>query len=253
MSSPRFFIDRALAVGEEFELPSTVAHHAARVLRLRTGASIVLFNGRGGEFEARLGGDARALRASVLQHVAIERESPLAITLVQSWIAADKLDWTIEKAVELGVRRILLTPMQRAVTRLDGARRDRRIERLRDIALSACAQCGRNRVPDVAAHATLEVALQEARADGARGLVMDAQAEATLLGLARGSDQLALVVGPEGGLDPGEVTLVTRLGYRVGRLGPRTLRTETAGLAALAALQSSAGDFAAAHDEARRR
>lgn len=248
MSSPRFFIDRALAEGEEFELPSALAHHATRVLRLRSGASIVLFNGRGGEFEARLGGDARTQRASVLQHIPVERESSLTITLVQSWIAADKLDWTIEKAVELGVRRILLTPMQRAVVRLDGARRDRRVERLRDIAVAACAQCGRNRVPGVDARDTLELALREALADGACGLVMDAHAEATLLGRARGSDKLALVVGPEGGLDPDEITLVTRLGYRVGRLGPRILRTETAGLAALAALQSSAGDFAVEHD-----
>jgi 16S rRNA (uracil1498-N3)-methyltransferase len=236
-------MDRPLAVGDEFELPAAVAHHAARVLRLRAGASVVLFNNRGGEYEAALVAQGQVLRARVLRHCATERESPLAVTLVQAWITADKLDWTVEKAVELGVHRIVLTPTQRAVVSLAGARLERRVERLQEIANAACSQCGRNRVPSILAAESLELALRGALVPGALGLVLDAQADVPLIELASGSKTCVLVVGPEGGFEAHEIALVTRLGYRCGRLGPRILRTETAGLAALAAIQATAGDF----------
>ncbi len=227
-------------------MPTAVAHHAARVLRLRAGASVVLFNNRGGEYEASLVGSGTNLRAKVAGHAAIERESPLAVTLVQAWIATDKLDWTIEKAVELGVRNIVLAPTQRAVVSLTDARRERRVERLREIAIAACSQCGRNRVPSVEAADTLELALQEPLTSGALGLVLDAQADSSLIALVPGNPTYVLAVGPEGGFEAREIALATRLGYRCVRLGPRILRTETAGLAALAALQATAGDFRAA-------
>jgi 16S rRNA (uracil1498-N3)-methyltransferase len=246
VTSARFFLDRSLAEGDEVELPTAVAHHAARVLRLRAGASVVLFNNRGGEYEASLVGSGTNLRAKVVGHAAIERESPLAVTLVQAWIATDKLDWTIEKAVELGVRNIVLAPTQRAVVSLTDVRRERRVERLREIAIAACSQCGRNRVPSVEAADTLELALQEPLTSGALGLVLDAQADSSLIALAPGNPTYVLAVGPEGGFEAREIALATRLGYRCVRLGPRILRTETAGLAALAALQATAGDFRAA-------
>jgi 16S rRNA (uracil1498-N3)-methyltransferase len=117
---------------------------------------------------------------------------------------------------------------------------------LQEIAIAACSQCGRNRVPPILAADTLELALRGALAPGALGLVLDAQADLPVIELVSGSKTCVLVVGPEGGFEPSEVALVTRLGYRCGRLGPRILRTETAGLAALAAVQATAGDFRAA-------
>ena len=106
----RFFIDAPLVSGTDIELPAQVAHHAARVLRLRNGAPVVLFNGRGGEFAATLSVGSGKMRARVREHNPIERESPLAITLLQAWIPTDKLDWLVEKAVELGVASIVLAP-----------------------------------------------------------------------------------------------------------------------------------------------
>jgi 16S rRNA (uracil1498-N3)-methyltransferase len=200
----------------------------------------VLFDGRGGEYHATL---AAGGTAEVARHVAIERESPLALTLLQGWIATDKLEWVVEKAVELGAARIALAPCGRSVVRLAGARLDRRIERLRDIAVAACCQSGRNRIPPVDAHASLAAALEACRAAGV-ALVLDPGATQPLLDAARrGGDAIALAVGPEGGFEPDEVALAERAGYRPVRLGPRVLRTETAGLAALAALQSLAGDL----------
>lgn len=245
MTVSRFFLDRALAEGDEVEFPAAVAHHAARVLRLRAGASVVLFNNRGGEYEASLVKSGQTVRAKVLRHAASERESPLAVTLVQAWIAADKLDWAVEKAVELGVHSIVLAPTQRAVVSLTGDRRERRVDRLREIAIAACSQCGRNRVPPIHAADTLELALRGALVSGALGLVLDAQADSSLISLAVGKQTFVLAVGPEGGFETREIALVTRLGYRCVRLGPRILRTETAGLAALAAIQATAGDFRA--------
>ena len=158
----RFYVDDILAPGTEVELPDAVAHHAVRVLRLRDGATVTLFNGRGGEYDGRLHIAGRRTWVDVERHIAIERESPLAITLVQAWVAADKLDWLVEKAVELGVAGLILVPTTRSVVQLDDARRERRVRRLREIAISACCQCGRNIVPQVAAANTLREGLEAA-------------------------------------------------------------------------------------------
>ena len=129
VSPPRFFVDAPLAVGESIRLPADVAHHAARVLRLRDGAPIVLFDGRGGEYPAALRVRGAAALAQVEAFDPTERESPLRLTLVQALVAADKLDWIVEKAVELGVERILVAPMERCVVRLEAARAARRAGR----------------------------------------------------------------------------------------------------------------------------
>jgi 16S rRNA (uracil1498-N3)-methyltransferase len=240
----RFFIDAPLAAGIEIEMPRPVAHHAVRVLRLRDGAPIVLFNGTGGEFAARLGVDGALARAYVISHDPVERESPLAVTLVQSWIASEKLDWVVEKSVELGVNAIVLAPAQRSVVRLAGDRLQKRIEHLREVAIAACCQCGRNRIARVTASPDLPSALVSALDNGARGIMLDPAASDTLASAAD-NPSYVLAVGPEGGFDEAEMAGAARLGYRAFRLGPRTLRTETAALAALAALQTTAGDFGA--------
>lgn len=244
MAAARFFIDAPLAPDLRTELPASVAHHATRVLRLRDGASIVLFNGNGGEFAATLSIDGRKARALIGRHDPIERESPLAVTLIQSWIANDKLNWTVEKAVELGVASIVLAPAQRSVIKLVGDRLTRRVQRLSEIAEAACSQCGRNRIPQIDAASSLSAALEQGLRDEAQGLLLLPDAGASLNAGRLKTQRAALAVGPEGGFDDSEVALALQLGYRALGLGPRVLRTETAGLAALAVLQASAGDFA---------
>jgi len=241
VSDPRFHVDAELRAGTTIELPERVAHHAARVRRLADGASIVVFDGRGGEYAARLADGGK--RAELLRHDPIERESPVAITLVQAWIAVDKLEWLVEKAVEFGVAHIAVAPTRRSVVQLDGARLARRVERLREIGIGACCQCGRNRVPPVEAFADLRSALAAAAQDAA-GLLLAPDAPRTLVeAVPHEARRIAILVGPEGGLAPDEREVAASLGYQAARLGPRVLRTEAAGLAALATLQASVGDF----------
>lgn len=247
MREARFFINAPLAIGQIVELPASAAHHAIRVLRLRSGKPIVLFNGKGGEFVARFSVERNRAFAAVERFDAVERESPLAVILVQSWIATDKLDWVIEKAVELGVHAIIMAPAQRAVIRLSGARLQKRVARLNDIAIAACCQCGRNRIPTVSALEILSTALQASLQNGAHGVLLDANAHGELTSLAD-AQPIALAVGPEGGFDEHEIALAKQLGFRSGRLGLRVLRTETAGLAALAALQAVSGDFSGSRE-----
>jgi 16S rRNA (uracil1498-N3)-methyltransferase len=239
---PRFFVDEPLAVGRSVRLPAAVAHHARRVLRLGDGDALMLFDGRGGEYRATLQADGDAASAQVAGFDPVERESPLRLTLIQGLVAADKLDWIVEKAVELGVERIVVAPMRRSVVRLDAARAARRLRHWHDVVTGACGQCGRNRVPPVAYCATLAAALAAAPADGTRLLLLPTAASGlpSLLPGRRGT----LLVGPEGGLDEDELKQATHEGFCAARLGPRILRTETAGLAAIAALQSHDGDLA---------
>ena len=241
VAESRFFIDTELASGAFVELPTNVAHHAAHVLRLREGDLVVLFNGQGGEYPGRL--VKRGCGVELTRHVPVERESPVAVTLVQAWIATDKLEWLVEKTVELGVARIVLTTARRSVVRLDPVRLAKRVERLHDIAIAACCQCGRNRVPPVLALGDLGDAVAEAGA-GATGLALQPDATRSLIEIASAATgPLAIAAGPEGGFDAGELAQLQRAGYLLARLGPRVLRTETAGLAALAALQGTVGDF----------
>lgn len=240
MSLPRFFIDTELAVGQSLALPDAVAHHALRVLRLTTGAPMVLFNGRGGEFASRLQDAGKRATALIERFESVERESPLTVTLVQAWVATDKLDWIVEKAVELGVARLVLMPAARSVVRLDAERLSKRLSHLRHLIIAACAQCGRNRVPALIAARDMAEAL--AQFEGERFLLRP-DGPGLLQMSKRDACAAAVVVGPEGGFDEDEVRAAERLGCRSARLGPRVLRTETAGLAALAALQTAAGDF----------
>lgn len=242
----RFFVDATLAVGAETQLPAEVTHHAVRVLRLRDGDEVTVFNGSGGEFSASLLVQGARAWAIPERFDPIERESPLALTLVQSWVATDKLEWIVEKAVELGVRSISLVPCSRSVVHLDPPRLERRLARLKDIIVAACCQCGRNRLPRIAAPTSFERGLQEAVADGARGIVLDPHAAEPLVTAANAVTAVALAIGPEGGFDDHEQALAARAGFHSAALGPRILRTETAGIAGLAVLQAMAGDLRAA-------
>lgn len=246
MSPPRFFVDAPLALGASIALPAELAHHAARVLRLRDGAAIVLFNGSGGEFAGELSIANTGASARIVAFDAIEREPPLRVTLIQALVAIDKLDWVIEKSVELGAARIVVAPAERSVVRLQAGRAERRLQHWQAIVRAACGQCGRNRLPTVEYCASLADALAAADAAGPRLLLLPtAGAGLPSITPAR---HATLAVGPEGGFSPAEAQLAARVGFVGARLGPRILRTETAGLAALAALQALHGDLAADGD-----
>jgi 16S rRNA (uracil1498-N3)-methyltransferase len=242
VSPPRFFIDSALAPGATVRLPDDVAHHALHVLRLRDGAPIVVYDGRGGQYPATLLCEGATARARLGSFDPLERESPLKLTLIQTLVAAEKIDWIVEKAVELGVERIVIVPMQRSVVRLVAPRAARRLHHWTDIARAASSQCGRNRVPSVDLLGDLGGALAAVPAEHDRMLL--APGAGRSLCSAWGQTCAALVVGPEGGLAEAEIALAGRAGFVPVSLGPRVLRTETAGLAAIAALQATRGDFA---------
>jgi len=242
MNLPRFYCREALSPGAHVELPEPVARHAVRVLRLPPGAPMVLFDGRGGEYPAHIERIERDRVMAVLgAWVETERESALAITLVQALQAGDKMDFTIQKAVELGVRDIVPVESRRSVLRLAGERAGKRVAHWQGVVASACEQCGRNQVPLVAPLEKLENWLARP-ADGVLRLMLAPDAEQTLATIAPAKD-VQLLIGAEGGLDPQEVIAAQQAGFQAVRLGPRVLRTETAGLAALAALQALWGDF----------
>ena len=242
MNLPRFYCRAALAPGAHIELPEPVARHAVRVLRLPPGAPLVLFDGRGGEYPAHI---ERIERDRVMVVLGawreIERETPLAITLVQALQAGDKMDFTIQKAVELGVRHIVPVDSRRSVMRLAGERAAKRVAHWQGVVAAACEQCGRNQVPLVAPLEKLENWLAKP-APGALRLMLMPNAEQTLASITPATE-VQLLIGAEGGLDPQEVLAAQQAGFQGVRLGPRVLRTETAGLAALAAMQTLWGDF----------
>jgi 16S rRNA (uracil1498-N3)-methyltransferase len=235
-----------LAVGLRADLPEGAARHAVRVLRLRVDDVLTLFDASGGEYAARIVGIDRArVAVEVLTWRNVECESPVEVTLVQALQAGEKMDMTVQKAVELGVARIIPLISRRSVVRLEGERAVRRVEHWRGIVASACEQCGRNRLPEVTALEGLERWLIKAAAPGVRRLMLAPGAQqslATLLPPSPG-EPVELLIGAEGGLAPEEMQAAVQAGFVGIRLGPRILRTETAGLAALAAIQSLWGDF----------
>ncbi len=235
-----------LAVGRIVDLPDTVAHHAIKVLRLHGGDALTLFNGDGGEYTAQVVRIERT-RASVeiVDWLDRERESPLSITLVQALQAGEKMDLTIQKSVELGVQRIVPVVSRRSVLRLAGERALRRLEHWRSVVAAACEQCGRNRLPEVAVPESLEEWLNRKRYAKALRVMLAPAAARSLVQLPAPSagGSVELLIGAEGGLTPEEAKLAEHSGFLPVRLGPRILRTETAGLAALAAIQFLWGDL----------
>lgn len=250
MNAPRFYCPIPLAEGVPADLPEGAARHAAKVLRLRAGDALSLFDAKGGEYAARISHiDRERVTVDVLAWRDIERESPLSITLVQALQAGEKMDMTVQKAVELGVARIIPLISRRSVIRLQGERAERRVEHWRGVVASACEQSGRNRVPEVTALEGLERWLAGLSpllpGRGLRRLMLAPGAEQTLATLPPPApdETIELLIGAEGGLAPEEMQAAEQAGFVGIRLGPRILRTETAGLAALAAMQCLWGDF----------
>ena len=249
--SARLFCPTPLRGGEVIDLPPAVAHHASRVLRLREGDTVTLFNGEGGEFEAPLTRiESRLVSAAVGRHDPVERESPLTVTLLQGLAGAERMDYVIQKAVEMGVAAITPVTTARSVTRLDPARASKRAEHWRSVIVASCEQCGRNRLPSLHPLCDFDAALQS-RDPGEYGataavelsLVLSPGEGSALTAFDRPSGAIRLLVGPEGGLSADELAAAQRAGFRIARLGPRVLRTETAGVAVLAAMNALWGDW----------
>lgn len=239
----RIYCDGPLEAGSEVGLPRAGAYHVARVLRMREGAPLRVFDGTDGEYDAeitRVAGDAVTVR--LLTHVPSATESPLRITLVQGISRSERMDWTLQKATELGVSAIAPVLTARSVVRLDEKQAARKQEHWRGIVIGACEQCGRARVPTVAAPMTLRQHVATVRKEGLR-LVLSPSAPGSLAGLASLPNKVELLIGPEGGLDDDELTSASAAGYTPVRLGPRVLRTETAAVVALSVLQALWGDL----------
>lgn len=236
---PRFYLDTPLRAGGVCTLPEDSAHHAVHVLRLREGEEVTVFNGRGGEFAARVASIQRLkIAIDVLAHRAIERESPLRVTLVQAVSAGEKMDSTLRKAVELGAAELQPVLSARSVARPKGERAEGRLEHWRKVAIAACEQCGRNRIPPVQPL----VPLADYRApEGVEKLLLSPRAERPLSKVLK-TDNAVLAAGPEAGFSEEEEAMLVKAGFTPASLGPRVLRTETAAVAALAALNALRGD-----------
>lgn len=214
------------------------------MLRLRPDDRVTLFNGEGGEFDAEIVRvRARAVSVRVGSHRAVNREAPLQVTLVQGLAGAERMDWVVQKAVELGVAAIQPVTMARSVARLDASRAAKREMHWRSIAISACEQCGRNRIPPVHALCLFEDWIVAPTSAGLRAFLTP-DAVTPLSALRRPDGSIELLVGPEGGLTQEEADAALNAGFRAVRLGPRVLRTETASLAAMSALNALWGDWA---------
>ena len=225
-------------------LPEALAHHAVHTLRMKDGQPIVLFDGAGGEFSGTLAHTGANLWQAKLQaRTPVERELPFQIVVVQALASADKMDWIVRKCTELGAAAIVPVRAQRSVLRLEGVRREKRLAHWRQIAIAACEQCGRNRVPEIAPLTTLDEFLA-AHAEARKWICAPEENSERLSRQAAPApgETIYLLVGPEGGWSPDEYTQCRHMHCQpIGR-GARILRTETAAIAALAAAAALWGD-----------
>ena len=239
MRLSRFFIDAPLALGEH-DLPEAQAHYIGRVLRMSAGAAVQLFDGSGQEYlGSLLEVGKKTVRVTLDQVLPGQARSPLHIHLGQGLSRGERMDWAIQKATELGVNEITPIVSERCEVRLKDERADKRLAHWRQVAVSACEQCGRSTVPVIHSPVTLAEWLKATEAD--LKLVLHPVAE-PLTSHAK-PQTLAFLIGPEGGLSDAEVEQANAAGFHPARLGPRVLRTETAPVVALSVAQQLWGDF----------
>ncbi|MCC4597463.1 16S rRNA (uracil(1498)-N(3))-methyltransferase [Xanthomonas campestris pv. phormiicola] len=243
MRLTRCHVQLPLRAGDDLVLPEDVAGHLLRVLRLREGDRCVLFNGDGCDYDAELlQVGKRGASARIGAARPADTESPLAITLLQGVARGEKMDLILQKATELGVAAIVPVWAERTEVKLDAARVEKRVAHWRSVVVSACEQSGRARVPHLAA--PLALADAAAAVAGAQlKLTLDPQGEHRLRTLRIDGNAATIAIGPEGGWSPRDRAALHAAGFAGLRLGPRILRTETAGLAAIAALQAQCGDL----------
>lgn len=224
-------------------LPSAGAYHVVRVLRMREGAPLIVFDGSGTDHKAeivKVEGDKVSVRLA--GPTPGTPESPLRITLVQGVSRSDRMDWTLQKATELGVATLSPVLTARSVVRLDEKQAEKKQAHWRGIVIGACEQCGRSKIPTVSTPIALRNYLSSVRKEGMR-LVLSPAAPAALTGIASLPQKVELLIGPEGGLDDEELGAAQKAGFMPVRLGPRVLRTETAAVVALTVLQALWGDL----------
>lgn len=242
MRIPRIFTDSPLAVGSQCQLDDNAANHVGRVLRMQAGQALLLFNGDGHDYHATIteAGKKHVLVA-VTEAAENETESPLRVVLAQTLSKGDRMDYAVQKAVEMGVSEIVPLTTERCDVKLKGDREDKRLRHWQQVAISAAEQCGRARIPEIQPVMTVQQWLEHARACDLR-LVLHHRTERSLNTLEKPSS-IALMIGPEGGLTAEEIALAEDNGFLPVALGPRVLRTETAPVAAIALCQWLWGDI----------
>ncbi|HXZ59122.1 MAG TPA: 16S rRNA (uracil(1498)-N(3))-methyltransferase [Steroidobacteraceae bacterium] len=248
MRLTRVYVAGALLSGTRVKLEGNAASHITRVLRLRVGAALILFDGSGGEYEGSIdkahGGE---VIVAVGTRTDTERESPLPVTLAQGVSRGERMDLVVQKATELGVARLVPVLTERSIVRLSAQQSDRKVNHWRAIVIAACEQCGRNRPPSVAPPVALAEFLRDngsaAAGSGDLRLLLSPAGAVSLRDLKRPAGGVTVLIGPEGGLTDAEEQTAVASGFTAVRLGPRVLRTETAAIAALALLQREFGDL----------
>jgi 16S rRNA (uracil1498-N3)-methyltransferase len=244
MPAPRFYCPPPLPDGNHFELPREAAHHAHRVLRLRANDPVQVFDGKGNAFDARIDeiGSKRVVLHE-LQTCITEADSPLRIALAQAMCSSEKMDWVVQKATELGAAEIQPVQTQRSVAKLTTERAEKRTAHWRSVAIAACEQCGRNVLPQIHAPQEFSAWMAEMRSMAATKFILQPEGSTALHKQPSPQGSVILLIGPEGGFSEDEVKMAHLAGFVPIRLGKRILRTETAAMAGIAALQTLWGDF----------
>lgn len=241
---PRFFVDLPLVSGQTMELPEAASRHV-QVLRLQPGDALTLFNGLGGEFAAtveKMG--KRSVLVQIGEHSASERESPLRLTIVQAISAADRMDYTMQKSAELGVTTVVPLISEYCQQRYSGERAEKRLAHWQGVAVSACEQCGRTRIPEIASIVKFEDYLASANAQSADlRLLLSPDGAIRHSALPASASSAIVLIGPEGGFSPREEALAIAAGFTPLILGPRIFRTETVAPVIAGLLQAKYGDW----------
>ena len=251
MRLTRVYVEAPVATGKRLVVEGSAANHITRVLRLRSGDLLTVFDGSGGEFGARIEEFRKdSVVVTVEEHRPLDRESPLPLTLAQGISRGERMDWIIQKATELGTSRIVPLFTKRSMVRLDERQAERKLQHWRAIAIAACEQCGRNKLPELAAPVDFFDVLP-ADDSGSMRLLLSPTGNLRIEDLAEVGQDLApgvrkgitVLIGPEGGLEEVEQEAALAAGFKAVRLGPRVLRTETAAMAALTIIQRYFGDL----------
>lgn len=240
MRIPRIFTEQALTAGAEIQLEEQASNHLSRVLRMQEGRSVIVFNGQGGQFNATISAiKKKAVLLSLDEYDSHNQQSPLQSELAIAISKGDRMEWVVQKATELGIHRITPLTTENSQLKLNAERAQKKHHQWQQIAISACEQCGRNIVPEVAPIIPLQQWLSTVKAD--KKLVLHHRSSEALT--AEKPDSVALLIGPEGGLSTTEIDTALQHGFKALTLGPRILRTETAPLTALSIMQFQWGDF----------
>jgi len=244
MSAPRFYCTPPITYDDTFELPTEAAHHAIRVLRLRVNDPVQIFDGEGNAFDATLSEIiGKKVVLGNLKRCPEDFQSSLHIILAHSMCSSEKMDWVMQKATELGAAEIQPVQTQRSVARLTSERAEKRVEHWRAVTIAACEQSGRNTLPEVGLPIEYSELLTQMRNDSGGKFILDPEGSTRLQQQAQLKGGVTLLVGPEGGFSSEEILMARQVGFVPIQLGRCVLRTETAALAGIAALQTLWGDF----------